>query len=289
MSISCLILNDIIDAFEQLKESLSDFDKHLALSRRPISLPGETSLILTSDKKQYSRQIYTDIWHSGHQDGRRTQSCFGLVGANPDLLAAAEQLNRCKDQLRTCIGQLKKSELPEISHQLHQRSQAIAASMNQAGLGRLHLKQCYRHIPLVDTKPDNIRFSWYSSGLSIRKLTAHDAMELLLKLDTSQTHINRQIEKLSPLHKNTPLAQIQKQVPVIRANIAWKIDASRWQRIAKNCPLPILIPLGEDDQLPVHNDLSATPPTQRSRALRSDSIIDPEPFLPSLRIHLYRK
>lgn len=289
MSISSFIVNDIIDAFEQLKGSLSFFDKQLALSKLPISLPAETGLIRTADKQRHARQIFTDIWHSGHQDGRRTHSCFGLVGANPDLLAAAEQLNEYKDQFRICIGQLKKSELPEISQKLHQRSQAVAASMNQAGLGRLHLKQCYRHIPLVETKPDNIRFSWYSSGRSIRKVTAHDAMEMLLKLDISQTHINRQIEKLSPLDKNTPLAQIQKQVPVIRANIAWKIDATHWQRIAKNCPLPILIPLGEDDQLPVHNNLAPTPPAQRSRALRSDSIIDPEPFLPTLRIHLYRK
>lgn len=289
MGIPFLVLTDIIDAFEQLEESLCYFDKQLACSHLPMSLPGEKDLTQASDKKQHARQMYTDIWHSGHQDGRRTQSCFGLVGANSELLAAAERLNQHKDQLRISIGQLKKSELPEISQQLHRRSHTVAANMNQAGLGRLHLKQCYRHIPLVETKPDNIRFSWYSSGQSIRKLTAHDAMKMLLNFDTSQVHIIRQIEKLSPLHKSTPLAQVQKQVPIIRANIAWKVDTNRWQRIAKNCPLPILIPLGKDDQLPAHNDLSPIPPTQRSRALRSDSIIDPEPFLPSLRIHLYRK
>lgn len=289
MSIACFVLEDITEAFEQLKESLYHFDKQLALSALPISLPGEQQIIQAYNKNQHTRQIYTDIWHSGDQDGRRTLSCFGLVGASPELLGAARQLNRDKDQFRSRIAQLKKSELPEISQHLHHRSQTLAARLNRAGLGRLHLKQCYRHIPLLDTQPDNVRFSWYCSGQSIRKLTAHDAMQLLLKLDTSQVHINRQIEKLSPLHKNTPLAQIQKQVPVIRANIAWRIDANRWRRIAKNCPLPILIPLGEDDPLPTHNSLSSTPPTQRNRALRSDSIIDPEPFLPSLRIHLYRK
>ncbi len=289
MSIACFVLEDITEAFEQLKASLYHFDKLLTLSDLPISLPGEQQIIQTHDKNQHTRQIYTDIWHSGQQDGRRTLSCYGVVGASPELLDTARQLNQAKDQLRACIGQLKKSELPEISQHLHHRSQRLAAKMNRAGLGRLHLKQCYRHIPLLDTKPDNIRFSWYSSGQSIRKLTAQDAMKLLLKLDTSQMHIDRQIEKLSPLHKNTPLAQIQKQVPVIRANIGWKTDASRWKRIAKNCPLPILIPLSEDDPLPTHNSLSSTPPTQRNRGLRSDSIIDPEPFLPSLRIHLYRK
>lgn len=288
MAIPSALLNDIIITFEQLKKSLDSFDKKLASSHLPISLPNDTEILSSYEMLEQTRQYYSDIWHSGHQDGRRTQSSYGLVGATIELLDAAEHLNQCKDQLRLSISQIKKSDLSVVSAQLHQRSKRLNASMNQVGLGRLHLKQCYRHIPLLDSRPDNIRFSWYTSGRSIRKLTAHDAMEMLLKLDISQVHISKQIEKLSPLNGTTPLAQIQKQVPVVRANIGWKVNTNSWRRIAKNSPLPILVPLNRDEQLPVHNTLSKTPPEHRSRALRSDSIIDPEPFLPSLRIHLYR-
>ncbi|SIS76263.1 DNA replication terminus site-binding protein [Neptunomonas antarctica] len=290
MVISHALLDDVIEAFELLKLSLCFFDQELSRSERPVSLPTEsdTTIITHNDAINQVRQRYTDIWHSDQQDGRRTHSSYGLVGADENLLNAAFQLNICKDRLRHTVSALKKSELSDVSQQLYQRSHALALALNHQGLGRLHLKQCYRHIPQLDSRPDTIRFSWYSSGRSICKLTAKNAMEMLLKLDTSQEHIVRQIEKLSPLNKTTIMAQIQKQAPVIRANMAWKTGVKSWRRMARNCPLPILVPLTEDEFLPEYNHLTLTPPPERSRALRSDSLIDPEPFLPSLRIHLYR-
>jgi hypothetical protein len=290
MAISPALLNNILDAFEQLTESLLLFDKQLSKSRLPISLLSENhDAVSQAQALAQARYYYSNIWHSDNADGRRTQSCYGLVGANKDILEAASKLNTKKDQLRTCIGLLKKSELNAASEQLHRRSRALAKTLNNEGLGRIHLKQCYRHIPLVDSLPHSVRFSWYNSGRSIKKFTAEDAMMLLLKLDTSQLHIVRQIEKLSPLHKSTKMAQVQTQVPIVRANLAWKASDKGWYRLAKNSPLPILIPLLDDETLPEHNVLISTAPTLRSRAQRSDSLIDPEPFLPSLRIHLYRK
>lgn len=290
MAITPALLTNIIDAFEQLTESLLLFDKQLSKSLLPISLPSESCEVLTQRQAlEQARYYYTNIWHSNNTDGRRTQSCYGLVGANSATLEAAVKLNTTKDQLRECIGLLKKSELKTASDHLHRRSQALAITLNNQGLGRIHLKQCYRHIPLIDSTPHNIRFSWYNSGRSIKKITAENAMQMLLKLDSAQPHIVRQIEKLSPLHKNTVMAQIQTQVPIVRANIAWKRGDNSWRRLAKNCPLPILTPLLSDAILPEHNLLTSTPPTLRSRAQRSDSLIDPGPFLPSLRIHLYRK
>ncbi len=290
MAITPVLLTNIVDAFEQLTESLLFFDKQLSKSHLPISLPSVDCGATTHQQAlEQARYFYTDIWHSDDSDGRRTQSCYGLVGANTTTLEAAIKLNAAKDQLRACVGLLKKSELNTASEQLQRRSQALATTLNNQGLSRIHLKQCYRHIPLIDSTPHNVRFSWYNSGRSIKKLTAESAMQMLLKLDTSQLHIVRQIEKLSPLHKNTKMAQIQTQVPVVRANIAWKTDDNNWRRLAKNCPLPILTPLSDEAELPEHNVLTSAPPTLRSRAQRSDSLIDPEPFLPSLRIHLYRK
>jgi hypothetical protein len=290
MVISHALFDDIIEAFEQLKQSLCFFDQELSRSERPVSLPTESDITITThhDAVNLARQKYTDIWHSDQQDGRRTHSSYGLVGANENLLNAALQLNISKDRLRHTVSALKKSELNEVSQQLYKRSHALALTLNHQGLGRLHLKQCYRHIPQLDSRPDTIRFSWYSSGRSICKLTAQDAMEMLLKLDTSQDHIVRQIERLSPLSKSTIMTQIQKQAPVVRVNMAWKTGAKSWRRIARNCPLPILVPLTEDELLPEYNLLTLTPPPERSRALRSDNLIDPEPFLPSLRVHLYR-
>jgi hypothetical protein len=73
----------------------------------------------------------------------------------------------------------------------------------------------------------------------------------------------------------------------MRANIAWK-QAQGWIRQARNCPLPLLFPLAENSPLPEHNRPELEPPTGRQRAERSDARIDPEPFIPSLRIHRYQ-
>ena len=290
MAITPALLTDIVNSFEQFAESLHDFDQQLSSSELPVSLPCQSNGDLPQHQLLLkARHYYTNIWHTDDTDGRRTQSSYGLVGASTSIIDAAINLNSKKDQLRASVGQLTKSELNTASEQLQHRSRALAITLNYHGLGRIHLKQCYRHIPLVDSTPHNIRFSWYNSGRSIKKFTAESAMQMLLKLDTAQPHIVRQIEKLSPLHKKTILAQIQNQVPVVRANIAWKKGNDSWQRIAKNCPLPILVPLLKIEKLPEHNLLTSTPPAVRSRAQRSDSLIDPEPFLPSLRIHLYRE
>lgn len=276
---------DIEAAFSILEQRLTAFDHALAHCDRPFAAPqlGDT----TNAQKTALRALMTDIWHHHDGDGRRTRSHWGLIGADDALIMAAHALNDSKQHFKQMVGALNHSQQAGIHPQLQRRQQALAAALHHQGLARLHLKQCYRQIPVLDSRPDKIRFSWYSSGRSIRRVTAKEAMQMLLKLDQSQPHIVLQIQRLSPLAEHTPLAQIQTQVPLIRANFAWKRADRQWHRQARNCPLPILIPLQKGDTLPAFNPLPEHPPEQRSRALRADSLIDPEPFLPSLRIHLY--
>lgn len=276
---------DIVAAFAALERDLKQFDQALSQCERPFSAPhlGDTP----DAQKAALRTLLTDIWHSQDGDGRKTRSQWGLIGADDALIAATHALNTSKLHFKQVVGAFNNKQTAQIHNLLQQRHQALALILDRQGLARLHLKQCYRLIPVLDSRPDTIRFSWYTSGRSIRRLTAKDAMEMLLKLDQSQAHIVLQIQRLSPLPQHTPLAQIQTQVPVIRANFAWQTGERQWQRQARNCPLPILIPLQKDDTLPTFNLLAEHPPEQRSRALRADSQIEPEPFLPSLRIHQY--
>lgn len=284
------IFERLLDTFKLLSATLSSFDSALSKSVLPISLPQELSqTFVHADKVNYLRNLYTDVWHTHHGDGRRTESCYGLVGADQHLLTHAHKLNEAKDLFRMAVSAINKSAMPEAQKLLNKRSEKLAQLLHTEGLGRLHLKQCYRHIPILTSRPESVRFSWYTSGRSITRLTASEAMKLLLKLDTSQSHIVKQIEKLSAIKQTTMMARIQTQAPVIRANMVWAGPDKRAIRAAKNSPLPLIVPLLPNDNLPTHNHLSLTPPTTRSRSLRSDTIIDPEPFLPSLRIHLYKK
>ncbi|MFC6672481.1 DNA replication terminus site-binding protein [Marinobacterium aestuariivivens] len=276
---------DLLERFDALGAALGLFSTQLRASDRPLWLPRHDSETGIAEQ-ELAISLIADIWYRDGQDGRRTRSRHGLIGADPELLEAARTLNDCKARFQQAATSLNTDQLRELPAQLAHRSGRLAELLNLHGLGRIHLKQCYRQLPLLERAPTRVGFNWYSSGRSIRRLTAADAMKMLLKLDQSQTHVQIQLARLSPLEQHTPLAQLQKQVPVMRANIAWKTDQG-WERQARNCPLPLIFPLAPGQPLPEHNRPDLQPPTGRQRAERSDARIDPEPFLPSLRIHRY--
>ncbi len=283
------ILNEHIDlittAFDQFSADLIVFSQHLANSTRPIFLGNPPDPFQTA--KHQAIDLFSNIWHQDNGDGRKTKSYYGLVGCDDTLINSAHQLNASKANLKQAISILKQKGLAELNQTLHQRSAIINEALNKQGLGRLHLKQCYRTLPIVESCPDRVRFSWYTSGRSIKKITVKEAIDKLLKMGSDKPHIALQLDKLQRLNSYTPLAQIQSQAPLIRANFAWKTENDQWKRQARNCPLPILIPLAANQNLPECNRLPDKAPTERQRALRADNLIDPEPFIPSLRIHLY--
>lgn len=276
---------DLLDAFDALQGKLIEVCNGIRESDRAIWLPRSDSESGISER-EFAAGLIADIWYRDGEDGRRTRSRHGLIGAAPALLQTVHDLNDCKARFQRLASTLNRDALRELPMELAHRSGPLAELLNLHGLGRLHLKQCYRQIPVLERTPTRIGFNWYSSGRSIRRLSAAEAMALLLKLDQSQSHVQIQLARLSPLPEHTPLAQLQTQVPVMRANIAWK-EQQGWTRQARNCPLPLLFPLPPDAPLPEHNRPPLQPPLERQRAERSDARIDPEPFLPSLRIHRY--
>lgn len=273
---------ELLESLEQLQHSLLKFCTQLQNSRLPYWLPGDTY-----GQLDQAAQLFGDIWYRDNQDGRTTISQYGLIGADPTLIALAEQTNTCKQQFQTLASQYRLSENSELQESLQRRSDELNQLLNRQGASRLHLKQCYRLIPIADPRPEKIGFSWYTSGRSIRKLTPAEAEEKLMKMDVSQTHIRMQLDALGKLQPGDMLAQIQTQVPVMRANLVWKQDKQTIRK-ARNTSLPILIALNDDNPtLPAYNEPPTTPPEARSRLERSDLKIDPQPFLPSLRVHRY--
>ena len=291
---------ELDEAFAQLSQSLIEFCALLKQSQRPLWLPLTEKEAKNADMHSKARDLYANIWHSGEGDGRLTVNCHGVIGASPDLISAAEQLNLAKDAFKQSIAKLNDKSPTRINERLRRRSNALAASLHCQGLSRLHLKQCYRHIPILQQGCTKLQFSWYCSGRSIKRISQQSSLELLTKLDQSNPHVQVQIEKLAKLRPESRLAQVQNQVPVMRVNALWpdknqSMDTAQqpthkpqWLRQARNVPLPILVPLQADEPLPEFNQPSLQPPKTRNRAIRSDSIIDSSPLLPSLRIHCYK-
>jgi len=284
---------DLVSAFDELALGLAEFCELLKQlnPRCWIALSDEEKDLEHLSK---ARSYYQDIWYKDQQDGRETRSCYGLVMANEEVIALATKINLAKDTFRNLVQKIQKTNKDlwlSQKAQLNVRHQTLRNQLYYTGLGRIHLKQLYRHIPVLKHRPEKIGFTWYSNGRSIKKLTVADAEAKLLSMGDDKTHIQQQLQKLNTLPEFEMLAQIQTQVPVVRANLVYRISNEKGHvetlRKAMNVSLPLLIPEDNSPFLPSFNQIDNEPPIARTRIARSDFKICEEVFLPSLRVHRY--
>lgn len=273
----------ILKLFEKLKLSMSMFAKNI----EPIA-----SHYWLADWQNHNGHLHsledvlTDLWYHEDQDGRETRVYPGLIALSREQMTFANEINLLKDEFRKAVHRIKDSDdknWREIQSQLARRYLSLNDSLSKEGLHRLHLKQVFRHIPLVVRRPEKVGFSWYTSGRSIKKITKQEAYDLLCKLNTDATHIKIQIERLSSLPDNEPLARVQNQAPVLRANMVFTDKKRR----SMNVSLPLMFPSEGKRILPTFNLPPVEPPKQRQRLVRSDIKIEDDPFLPSIRVHRY--
>ncbi|RAH38171.1 DNA replication terminus site-binding protein [Halomonas sp. SL1] len=233
-----------------------------------------------------------DVWYQDGQDGRSTRSHVGLVAATPAVMEAARRVNDTKQAFADLLARIREEEpslLPEIKAVLPFRHPELHTHLRGSGLARLHLKQCWRAIPLAPAPVARVRFAWYSSGRSIKRLSVREAEQKLLALDTDAPHVRIQLRQLAGIPDGEPLAQVQTQAPLMRANLFFREpleDGHR--RRAMNVALPLFVP-ADDGRLPDHNLPPDHPPQTRTRARRRDERLEQEPLLPSLRVYRYRR
>lgn len=285
--------SDLVTAFDALALGLAEFCQQLKLKQ-------PNCWVALSEGEEHLKDLvkaqsyYQDIWYKDQQDGRETRSCYGLVMADEELIALAREVNLAKDHFKGLVQSVQKTHkdwwLSEKA-QLNSRHKNLREQLYYTGLGRIHLKQLYRHIPILPHRPEKIGFTWYSNGRSIKKLTVAQAQAKLLAMGEEKTHIQQQLQKLNTLPEHELLAQIQTQVPVVRANLVYKIANDKGHtetvRKAMNVSLPLLVPEENIPLLPAFNQIDDQPPATRTRIARNDFKICEEVFLPSLRVHRY--
>jgi len=284
---------DLIIAFDNLALGLSKFCNLLSQQQpRCWVALGEDEQNLDPLKK--ARSYYQDIWYRDQQDGRETRSCYGLVMANEEIISLAQEINSEKDNFKALVQSIQKTDKDlwlSQKAQLNTRHITLRNQLHYTGLGRIHLKQLYRHIPILAHRPEKIGFTWYSNGRSIKKLTVSQAETKLLAMGEDKPHVQQQLQKLNTLPEHEILAQIQTQVPVVRANLVYKLLNEKGHtetiRKAMNVSLPLLIPEEASPLLPKFNQIDEQPPAARTRIARSDFKICEDAFLPSLRVHRY--
>ncbi len=283
-------VSHLIDTFDQLVNKSQRLCLSLADKQNKIWLPlTEIEQVegLTPLKK--TQNILQDFCYQNGQDGRETRSCFGLIAADEHQLDMASHINLIKEKFKQDVQKLQKnhkSQWLDLKGNLAKHPSLMREQLHFSGLSRLHLKQTWRHIPVIARTPSRIGFNWYTSGRSIQKMTVDQATEALLRLDTSSLHIQTQLSLLAKLTNNTPLAKVQNLAPTMRANLFYD-DQLLPERQAMNISLPILFKANDNGQLPVHNEPAMKAPDTRQRAVRSDRKIEDIPFLPSIRVHRY--
>lgn len=240
---------------------------------------------------EWLRRALLDFWYQDGQDGRATHSYIGLIAANDALLGEVAKVNAAKAGFADVLARIRQQAaalVPEIKAVLPFRHPVLHDHLRGQGLARLHLKQCWRHLPVANAPLSRVRLAWYTSGRSIKRLSVREAEKKLLALDSEAPHVRIQLKRLAGIPDAEPLAQVQRQAPLMRANLFFaEALADGRQRRAMNLPLPLFIPTS-DGQLPNHNQPSAQPPAGRQRARRSDERLEDDVFLPSLRIFRYR-
>ncbi|WP_404413320.1 DNA replication terminus site-binding protein [Vreelandella aquamarina] len=243
------------------------------------------------DNVSWLRQALLDMWHAHGQDGRETRNYIGLVAADDALLAAVDEANLAKADMAACLQRIKAQStgmLSDAKAHLPRRHPDVEQVLEKTGLARLHLKQCWRKLPVAEAPVSRVRFAWYSSGRSIKKLSVRDAEQKLLALDSEAAHIRIQLRKLAGIPSGEILAQVQAQAPLMRANLFFTepLEDGHTRR-ALNAAMPIFVP-SHDGRLPHTNKPPPTPPDARTRARRRDEKLESDIFLPSLRVFRYR-
>lgn len=237
------------------------------------------------------RRALLDFWYQDGQDGRATRSYVGLIAADAALLAEVAKVNAAKAAFADTLAQIRQQAaklIPEIKAVLPFRHPALHDHLRGQGLARLHLKQCWRHLPVADAPLSRVRLAWYTSGRSIKRLTVREAEKKLLTLNSEAAHVRIQLERLAGIPDGEALAQVQKQAQLMRANLFFQEPlADGRQRRAMNLALPLFVP-ASDGRLPHHNQPPSHPPESRTRARRSDERLEEAVFLPSLRVYRYR-
>lgn len=235
--------------------------------------------------------VFNQLQYLDHQAPREILVCAGFIGASHETLSLVTIVNECKERFKNSILALKSAKIAKTDPTLTEKLEPLitrtynsSITLKKMGLSRLHLKQCYRKIPILSNPPEKIRWTWANTR-SIKKITVKEAHEMLRKKGKDMG-IERQLQKLSYLPENAPLAIVQDLAPHLRANILFHVEKTP-QRLMIKGPLPFFFPAETQTPFPDFKAPPAKSGRNENRSIRSDVKLDPHPFLPAIRAHRY--
>ena len=287
---------DVINSFKQLRSSLQAATEHICILDRNLpawfQAPALLPIEANSSTRQQACALLQQVEYVNTQQPREILVGAGIIAASSETILALQGLNDAKNNLKVAILKLKAAKVTtshdllaqNFEEMLTQRDPTINDSLNRMGLSRVHLKQCYRKIPYLLTRPNKISWTWANTR-SIKKISIAEAYDMLAKQVRDQG-IERQLQLLQNIDPNEKLAIIQDLAPHLRANIVLP-NGSDTKRIMVKGPVPIFYLQGEDQTLPEFTPAGIKRGKNKDRVIRKDVKINPECFLPAIRAHRY--
>ena len=250
--------------------------------------------------------IITQIEYHDTQDPKETVIFPGIIGASLSTINQIDQINYSKSKFKEAIQNLKKLKIknsdPILTKEFNKildinkldytnkREENTQITLKRNGLARLNLKQCYRTIKILPVKPKSISWTWANTK-AITKITKDEAIAKLQQKGNDYG-IQQQIQKVGSLNNAEQLAIVQNLAPNLRANIVYptnnlknKIETPDRQMIKGH--MPIFYPENNNNELPYFKPPKEKNTLNKRANKRSDSKLDPEVFLPAIRVHRY--
>lgn len=269
---------DVLTAYANLQMSLEKLCSAIRMESALLAWVHEESdiplLIGDLSVREKAIALLTQNEYLDAQAPREILVLPGYIGASAATLDLLHNVNQSKDQFKKCVLALK-AALDKPSQLTH--------AMHAMGFARLHLKQCYRKIPILKLAPLKISWTWAHTK-SIKRITIEKAQEMLRKKG-EDSGILLQIQKLSALPSNEQLAIVQELAPHLRANIVLN-DENRTRLMIKG-PVPIFFPCDSTTPNPAFKVPQKKSLRDQNRTIRKDVRLDPNPYLPAIRAHRY--
>lgn len=286
---------DVINSFDSLTKQINAVCNAIMADADLVSWmqePTQSLGVAPSSHRDTACAIIRQLEYLDNQAPREILVSAGFIGASEHTLQLVSELNHKKNAFKQVMLSLKSLKISskdnnlskEFSFILKQRTQTASHALQPLGLSRIHLKQCYRQIPILESAPQKISWTWAHTR-SIKKITFQEAEKLLIQKGDSQS-IELQRKKLYSLSPSEQLAIIQELAPHLRANIVLNIN-NHIKRLMIKGPMPIFFPAHSDTPYPHFKPPKLKQQKDKNRVIRNDVKIDPNPFLPAIRAHRY--
>lgn len=287
---------EVLDSFAVLAQAITKLCDAILQDSTLIAWVHESAQVCLSQTHLSSARdkacvAFNQLQYTDNQAPREIIVVPGFIGASSSTLKLASEVNECKDRFKKSILSLKSAKISPLDPILTQkmnsilsRNNATAQTLQSAGLARLHLKQCYRKIPILLHAPQKISWTWAHTR-SIKKITRKKAQELLEKKGKDMG-IQLQLEKLNSLSPYESLAIVQNLAPHLRANLVFTEQGKIQRRMIKG-PLPILFPCHLHTPPPQFSPPVPKCDKDQNRMTRSDVRLEATVFLPAIRAHRY--